>query len=180
MYRRNIIQFIPIIYSYFKAQRPMMRPNGIIILKVIKRPNASKGIHEIGLMKLFLLKHYKTITDGPTDRGTDTRSYTDARTHLKRARARDGEREKDAHVHAHARPRPRTSSHAHTRTPTDRQTDSKFALIYVNNHLYSVYSRRKTAALPPRFRSSSPPTPFSRLSPALSAYAATTEAAVAI
>ena len=49
-----------------------------------------KGNDIIGLMKLslaFLQKHYKSITDrptdGPTDGRTDTRSYRDARTHLK-------------------------------------------------------------------------------------------------
>ena len=44
-------------------------------------PNALKGNDRIGLMKLFpTRKHYKSVTDGPTD----TRSFRDARMHLKR------------------------------------------------------------------------------------------------
>ena len=48
-----------------------------------------KGNDRIGLMKPFLAfftKALQSITDGPTDRPTDTRSYRDARTHLKMAK----------------------------------------------------------------------------------------------
>ena len=58
----------------------------------MKRPKALKGNDRIALMKLFLAFFYESITkhygptDGPTDRRTDTRSYRDARTHLKSLR----------------------------------------------------------------------------------------------
>ena len=65
--------------------------------KAIKRPKALKGNDKIGLMKLSAIKilhfciFYKSITYIHTDRPTNgrTRSYRDARTHLKSLHVRN-------------------------------------------------------------------------------------------
>ena len=79
-----LFNFLNLCTHFIKKQGPAGQPCVLMALKRHKRPIALKGNDRIGLMKLFRAFFTKALhTDRRTDGPTDTRSFRDARMHLK-------------------------------------------------------------------------------------------------
>ena len=79
-----LFNFLNLCTHFIKKQGPAGQPCILMTLKRHKRLIAMKGNDRIGLMKLIGAFFTKALhTDRRTDERTNTRSFRDARTHLK-------------------------------------------------------------------------------------------------